>query len=250
MYKIAICEDDKNYIEVLKKYILKTNVVDVNLLQFYEFSCGEHLFFHSDMDFDLIIMDIQMGEMDGYKTAMELRKIDNNFLLVFCSGVIMPVPKFFKANAFRYLDKHDSEEDMLREMTAIIKQMVDRKDSPFLMCKYSSGKDQIRIYPESVLYIAIRGGGCRAYAYGKLKQMYPTDTLRIKMDINSVAEIFTEKWGFVRLHNSYIVNMAYIVKMSATEVELVDGTRLSVARSKYKHFQQAFAQMAASKYEG
>lgn len=250
MYKIAICEDDKSYIEILKKRILATNAVDANLLQFYEFCSGEQLFFHPQLDFDMIIMDIQMGKMDGYETAMKLRRIDNNFLLVFCSGVVMPVPKFFKANAFRYLDKNDPDEELLVELTAIMKEMIARKNSPFIMCKYSSGKDQIRIYSESILYIAIRGSGCQIFAYGKLKEAYPTETLRINMNLNSVAEIFDESHGFVRIHNSYIVNMAYIMKTSTEGVELIDGTLLSIARSKLKHFQQVFAMFAASKYEG
>lgn len=250
MYKIAICEDDKSYIEALKKLIVDTGVIDVNLLQFQEFSSGEQLYFYPQLEFDMIIMDIQLGKMDGYETAMELRKIDNNFLLVFCSGIIMPTPKFFKANAFRYLDKNDTDEELLDEMTAIMKEMVIRKDRPFIMCKYSSGKDQIRVYPESILYITIRGNGCQIHPYGKLKELFPKEILRINMNLNSVAEIFDEEHGFVRIHNSYIVNMAYIMKTGIESVALIEGTELSVARSKMKHFQQVFAKYAAAKYEG
>ena len=250
MYKIAICEDDQEYIEVIKKLIVKTNVVDVNMLLFQEFCSGEQLSFHPQLDFDLIIMDIQMGKMDGYETAMELRKIDNNFLLVFCSGVIMPTPKFFRANAFRYLDKNDSAEELLSEMTVIMNEMVARKDRPFIMYKYSLAKEQIRVYPESVLYISIRQSGSQAHVYGKLKDMFPTEVLRNRMSVNAVSEIFDESQGFVRLHNSYIVNMAYITKVLPESVELIDGTILNVSRSKVKQFQQAFARYVALKYEG
>ena len=63
MYKIAICEDDRKYIKILKKLILEAKVVDTNLLQFYEFYSGEQLFFHPQLDFDMIIIDIQMNGM-------------------------------------------------------------------------------------------------------------------------------------------------------------------------------------------
>ena len=34
MYKIAICEDEKTYIETIKKIILATNLIDANILHF------------------------------------------------------------------------------------------------------------------------------------------------------------------------------------------------------------------------
>ena len=250
MYKIAICEDDKKYIEVLKKIIIATNIIDAHLLHFQEFLSGEQLLFHQQMDFDMVIMDIQMGKTDGYETAMELRKKDNHFLLVFCSGVVMPTPKFFKANAFRYLDKTDSYEQLVEEMTAVMKELIVRKDRPYILCKYGQGKDQIRVYSESILYLAIHYKGCQVFAYGKVKEMYSAETLRTTMDISAVEEILNESQGFVRIHKSFLVNMAYIMKTSADNIELIDGTVLNVARSRRKEFKEKFVKYVASKYEG
>ncbi len=250
MYKIAICEDDKDYIEVLKKEILSTNIVDASMLQFHDFLSGEQLVYEQKIDFDLVIMDIQLAQMDGYETAMSLRKMDSNFLLVFCSGVFTPVPKFFKANVFRYLEKNDSQESMNHEMTAIIKEMVAKKDQPYIMCKYGRGKDQIRVYAESVLYIEKRHGGSTIISCGKLREAYPTEILRTKTDLNSLEEIFDEAHNFVRLHDSYIVNMIYIMKVTIESIELVDGTVLTVSRARSKNFCEKFAKYASSKYEG
>ena len=242
MYKIAICDDDKRDIEILKKLILKTEMVDTDLFQFYAFESGEQLFFYQQMDFDVIFMDMQMGEMDGYETAMNLRKVDSNFLLVFWSGVVMPVPEHFKAGAFRYLEKNKSEEEIVSELNDIIAELVKRKERPYVICKYSTGKEQVRVFPESVLYIAIKGNGCEVFAYGKVKEQFPNEILRITEKLNQVAQVFTEEYGFSRIHNSYIVNMSYITNISRTCVKLVDGTELTVARSKIKSFQKAFAQ--------
>lgn len=160
----------------------------------------------------------------------------------------MPVPHHFKAGAFRYLEKKVSEEDMVAELNDIIREMVKRKARPHLLCRYGSSRDQIRIYPESVLYIAIKGNGSQIVACGQMKEQYPNNTLRTSMNLNAVAEVFTEEYGFVRIHNSYIVNMAYITNISRTSVKLVDGTELGIARSKIKYFQQEFAQYGLSKH--
>ena len=70
------------------------------------------------------------------------------------------------------------------------------------------------------------------------------------MNLNKVAEIFNESCGFVRIHNSYIVNMAYIEKTIDHAVVLTDGIILNIARSREKHFQEVFAKYMASKYKG
>ena len=62
---------------------------------------------------------------------------------------------------------------MLQEMKDIVDKMQEQKSYPYIMCKYSAGKEQIRVYPESILYIAIRYGGSEVFACGKLKKQFP-----------------------------------------------------------------------------
>ena len=94
-----------------------------------------------------------------------MRKIDQKFLLVFCSGVVKPTSSSFKANPFRYLLKSYPTSELISEMTEIINEMKIRKNSPYIMCKCGSGKEQIRVYPESILYIAIRHNFCVFFAF-------------------------------------------------------------------------------------
>lgn len=249
MYKIAICEDDKNYIDFLKRIILKINAVDRKSLLFYDFCSGEQLFLYSKWDFDLVIIDMQMNKMDGYEIAMKLREVDRNFILVFCSGVTGPNIRSFKASPFRYLLKSLSNKEMISEMTEILNEMKIKKNYPYVLCKYSSYRDQIRVYPESILYIAIRRDGCEIFACGKLKEKYPKEVLKVNMNLNSIHKIFDENCGFVRIHNSYIVNMAYIVFVNPQKVGLIDGTELNVSRARSKDFQKVFARFMAAKYK-
>lgn len=250
MYKIAICDDDKNFILLLKKQITETDAVEAASIQFYEFYSGEELSFSNNLDFDVIFMDMQMGKMDGYETAMELRKRNNKFILVFCSGVVMPIPQFFRANVFRYLDKNVSAKECREELNAILKEMELRNENPFIMCNIDSGQEQIRIYPEDVLYIAIRYKGCQVYPNKRIIKDPIEEMLRTNLNLKEVEHIFNESCGFVRIHNSYIVNMAYITEISEAYITLLDNTQLNIARSKMKEFRKIFTGYIASKYEG
>ena len=249
MYKIAICEDDRNYIVFLKKMLLQIEGMDESQVSFYEFLSGEELLFHASLDFDLVILDIQMSDLNGYETARKLREIDRNMLLVFCTGKVEPAAEHFKVTPYRYLLKRYTDDEMLKEMAEIVDKMKEQKSYPYILCKYSLGKDRIRVYPESVLYIAIRYGNSQVFACGKLKEHFPNEILRTGISLDAVYEVFNESCGFVRAHNSYIVNMAYIVEASAQSVTLTDGTKLTIARSRSKEFQRAFAGFMAAKYK-
>lgn len=250
MYRIAICEDDVSYIEFLKKVILAAKGIDEDSVLFFDFISGEQLLFYHEWDFDLVIMDMQMGEMNGYETARRLRETDKNLLLVFCSGVVKPTSESFKVTPFRYLLKSYTDDEMLSEMNEIIDEMKNRKNYPYLMCKYSACKEQIRVYLDSILYIAIRNKGCEVAACGKIKELYPNEVLRINKPLESVCEIVNERYGFVRAHNSYVVNMAYIIETTPKSIRLVDGTELTVSRMRSKEFQKTFAEFVAAKYKG
>lgn len=247
MYKIAICEDDKDYIEYMKQIILKTDIIDENKLLFYDFYSGEQFCLHSDFDFDLVILDMQMGEMDGYETAMKMREMGHNFLLVFCSGVVQPFPLSFKASPFRYLLKEFTEEEMISEMTEIIHEMEAKKQNPFIICQ-SKSKEKIRVYPESVAYISKYKEYSIIHVVGKLAESYPGENLRSVMKLNDIHKIFDEDCGFVRAHNSYIINMSCIVSIESHYVKLTTGEYLSFSRARSNEFKQVFARFVAAKY--
>ena len=56
-------------------------------------------------------------------------------------------------------------------------------------------------------------------------------------------------FGFAYAHNSYIVNLKYVVVAGQKELELLNGERLTVSRARAKGFLEAFAVEISKKYE-
>lgn len=250
MYKIAICEDDKDYIGTLEKLIVSTGVVNCDELLFYPFLSGEEIFWATEEVFDLVILDMQMDKMGGYETAVKLRERDENFLLVFCSGTVMPTNSSFRVNPFRYLLKFQDEDELLSDMTDIMKKVVEQKKCPFVMCKHSLSRELVRIEANCILYLEINRGKTEVHVCGKSKEKYADEVLKENRSLRQLSEIFTEKYGFVRIHHSYIVNMEYIENFDSEGIVLTDQTRLPIARSKAKEFREKFARFVAAKYKG
>jgi len=65
-----------------------------------------------------------------------------------------------------------------------------------------------------------------------------------------LAELYEQlkDYGFEYAHNSYIVNLRYIKRRIPGELELTDGTILTVSRSKEKRLREAMTRFVAQKY--
>ena len=250
MYKIAICEDDQAYISTLKNLIVSTGVVTADELLFYPFFTGEDILWKTGEFYDLVIMDMQMDKMSGYETAVKLREKDENFLLVFCSGTVMPSNISFRVNPFRYLLKSQDDDELLSDMTDIMKKVVEQKKYPFVMCKHGLSRELARIEANCILYLEISREKTEVHIWGKAKEKYGNELLREHRSLRQLSEIFTEEYGFARIHHSYIVNMEYVENLDSDNVVMADQTCLPIARSKAKEFREEFARFVAAKYKG
>ena len=251
MYKIAICEDNSDDVTYLKKMIETVHVVDKNDMRVYSFSSGEQLCISDWIAYDLVIIDMQLGKgkMNGYETAVKLREIDSNFLLVFCSGSVQPVSDSYKVNPYRYLEKEITGHVMAAELREIMSEVRRRKELPGILCKLSS-KEKIMVYPRSILYIA-KGRNCSlVHITQDLLEQYKISALKCSMKLEEIRDILNESCGFTRPHSSYLVNMFYIISMNDTVLQLVNGEKLKCSKSKIKDFNQAFAGYLAAKYAG
>ena len=101
-YKIALCDDDTNYMDELEKLLKKCSQQE-DLLEIVKCTSGEQLL-NSDIDnADVVFLDIQLKGMDGNEISVELRKRGYQGVLVHCSGIYMPTPETIKISPYRYI---------------------------------------------------------------------------------------------------------------------------------------------------
>ena len=215
MYFIAICDDEDNYIKYIKKMLLKSGLESEETV-FYEYNSGED--FINSLEgcekIDLLILDMQMKKLDGNATAKLFRNQFPSSVIVFCSGVCLPTVESFETTPFRYL---------LKEYNAV----------------------QLRL--DEILYISIARNGSNIYVNPKIIKYEFENHLTSKKKLLELY-LLLKDCGFEYAHNSYIVNLNHIKRKTIKELELSDGTVLSIARSKEKALRVAFAKYKAKKY--
>jgi two-component system, cell cycle response regulator DivK len=117
--KILIIEDNEQNMYMLT-YLLKSNNYEV----FQSFSGTEGIALANKTQPDVILLDIQLPEMDGYAVARELRKIKKllsiPIIAVTSYAMTGDKEKAFEAGASGYIEKPIDPETFISQMEVFI----------------------------------------------------------------------------------------------------------------------------------
>ncbi len=232
-YKIAICDDDKNYVEYIKNMIRECFN---GKLEFFSYSSGESLLHDGDMMHDVLFIDMQLGGIDGTETARKLRAMNRNAVLVFCSGVVNPTPESIKVTPYRFLLKQFDDKTMRREITEILDKMVRSYKEEYILTRSDDGIT--RVYINDIAYISKAKRGSSIHLVDPEKYGV-TDELVTLLYV-SVLYDQLHKYGFEFAHNSYLVNCRWVVRFDKNYLVLEGGGELNISRSHYTAFKKSF----------
>lgn len=245
MYHIAICDDDKVFISYIRKILEQAKGTNQYYFKIHEFCSGENLIssLDSSIHLDLLILDMELGGIDGDETARLFRKKFKDAVLVFCSGVRTPTVKSFKVTPYRYLLKSYSDMQFICEMKEILAEVEKKSEEQYIVGHYRN--NVIRVNIHNILYAenAKRGS----------KITVCTDCEEAKFDgqilVDDKLEVLSNKFHVLAFaHGSYIININHIEKIEGNEVCLDNGKCLSVSRTYQKEFREIFTKSIAEKY--
>lgn len=215
---IAICDDEKFYRDKIKNY-LKGYIELYPEISITEFDCGEDLLksYNNGERFDFLFLDIQMKAIDGVQTAQEIREMDKHVIIFFITSYINFVSATFRVGAFQFLVKPINENDFKRDFSRAIEQY--RINHYKYIVKYKDLTATLEI--KDIIYIEafnrhlfVFDGTTKYECVGKLKD----------------EEKKLSSYGFVRCHQGFLVNMAYIKLIGKTSIILGNGDEIPVSK--------------------
>lgn len=119
MYRIAICDDDKNMRELLRSYCSEILARDNIKCRFSEFSSAEDFDAEAKKDdFDLLLLDIEMEGKNGMTLAKELRKNGSRISIIFISGHDSYLKEGYSVQPIQYLFKPVKKEELENAIAA------------------------------------------------------------------------------------------------------------------------------------
>lgn len=228
--KVAVCEDEdvqRDYLCALVEEWAEHNGISC---QADGYVSAEQLIFSFDgaFPYQVYILDIQMGKMNGMELARKIRVEDSQAVILFLTGLRDYALEGYEVGAVRYLIKPVKKE----ELFGILDRAVVREKETDVACFLLEQSDGVWKIPyKEIWYVGSRGHYVEL-AYGDEKVQW-------KASLGSVQDIFLEH-GFVMTRRGVLVNLRRIARVGKTECILDNGERVPVSRSQYKSLNEAF----------
>ena len=230
--RIAICDDEKAQRLLLKKYLEEWAVQNKVILETELFVSGENFLFswEDDRDYDLLVFDIEMGQMSGMELAAAIREKDDEIPILFVTGYDKYMLQGFEVAALHYLLKPVNK-DKLFEVLDKLKIKRKQEDKLF----FQTEKGPVSLPVSRIWYIEARAHQCILYT--------EDEEYTLRSSISEAARQLDGRREFARCHRSYLVNLHHVSAIVKPELILDDKRRLPVSRSAEKEVNRLFIEI-------
>lgn len=228
--RIAVCDDcpeDRQRIKGLIEEYAGQKSLEIEVA---EYASGIELC--NDMEhikeYTMICLDISMEQMDGIQTAGKIKGIHPEIPIVLITEFISYALEGYKVRASRFLVKDELEATLPECMDEILGELARKKQKVFF--PFVEGNMELEV--QKIVYIETE----------RHKNIFHT-TNEIYSLYRKLDEIEAElvPFGFVRIHQSFLVNMQYIEKISGYVLRLTTGKEISVPKTRYPYVKREFA---------
>lgn len=224
--KIAICDDEKRDIKrlvsVLEKYS-EDKQMDVSIYT-YE-TASDLIAAMSENEWDIIFLDINMEGMDGLSLAGRIREKDEEVPIILVTAFINYALDGYKVRASRFLVKDDLDKTLPECMDDICIQLQKKKKNMLFNCV----EGDVDIMLSEIVFIETTGHKSIIHLGSEDYHLYESmDELENRLKV----------YGFIRVHQSYMVNIRHIRSINNYVLTLDTGYEIKIPKARYKQVRQ------------
>lgn len=229
-YNIAICDDsgeDRAYVTHFLEQWAANRGQEVHIEQF---PSAERFLFHYEekKDYDILLLDIEMGLMDGVSMAKRVRRDNETVQIIFVTGYSDYIAEGYEVAALHYLMKPVQAEKLFSVLDRAAVKLA--KNEKVLHFEVAGQIIRVPIY--QIRYADVQGN------YVTIHSQAP---FTVKMTLGELEKQLDER--FYRAGRSVIVNLTQISRVTKTEIHLTDGTAIALPRGAYEGINRAIINM-------
>lgn len=227
---IILCDDCVKDRKQLYQLLMEYEKGKEESFTITEFSSGKELCLAKKIlkKCQLLFLDINMEEQNGLVTALKLKELYPNIIIVLVTAYMGYALEGYKVKASRFLLKDDLKHTLKECMDSLLEELQ-RKNR---YVEFSFVEGERRLLADDILYIET----------SRHKNIFytKTQTYTIYKKLDELERELVE-YGFVRVHQSFLVNMNYIEKISSYVLRLITGKEISVPKARYQEVKRSFA---------
>lgn len=223
--RIAICDDDVKCIEDVKRHLeqyFKEHGMDLDLVTYND---PERLM-HSDLDLDIVFLDIEMPEINGIELGRKLQSANKNLILIYITAYNHYLDDALDLGITRFFDKPINSERFYRGLDKAIEKL-DNTELKIHLKDSSNGIATVKI--QDIILVEIESRKTKVVTKDKI--FHSGYSIKVMRDI-------LNKSYFVSPHNSFIINTNYITYYCKDHVIMNEQHLVPIAYSKRAEFKK------------
>lgn len=225
-YKLAICDDNQQEARFMEALVQAWAAQNEYVVRTELFPSAEAFWFRyaEQKDYDILLLDIEMGEMDGVSLAKQVRKDNETVQIVFVTGYSEYISEGYDVAALHYLMKPVKQEKLYEVLERAVQKI--KKNEKVLILEH--GGETVRIPLYEIRYIEVNQNYVTVHAKREIT---------VKKTLKEFEDLLDER--FYRVGRSSIINLNGIEKVTRTEIYLACGTVLPLPRGQYESINRA-----------
>lgn len=226
VYRVAIVDDSMKDAEFVQNILNGWAELRQLNIQAEVFPSAEAFLFRyaDDKDWDMLLLDIEMGTMDGVTMAKQVRQDNETVQIVFITGYSDYIAEGYEVAVLHYLVKPVNREKLL----TVLDRALEKRKKDERCLNLELGGEMVRIPFYEIRFFDVY----RNYVTVHAKADYT-----IKHTLGDFEKELDER--FCRVGRGMILNLKYIQRVTKTEVRLSDGTVLPLPRRAYEPLNRA-----------
>jgi len=228
-YRVAIIDDSKTDAEFVQSML--DHWADRKQLTILAevFPSAESFLFRyaGDKDWDILLLDIEMGAMDGVTMAKRVRLDNEAVQIVFITGYSDYIAEGYEVAALHYLMKPVNKDKLF----SVLDRALEKRKQEERCLNLEVYGEMVRIPFYEIRYLDVH-------------QNYVTVHAKADCTVKRTLGDFEKELDgrFHRVGRGMILNLKYIQRVTRTEVRLSDGTVLPLPRGAYEPLNRAIIQ--------
>lgn len=230
MYKIAIVDDDVEVTQRFAAYCQQFAAEEGIELSVQQFNSSEVFleFYQEQAAYDLLLLDIEMGEMTGMEAAQAIRQYDQDVTIIFVTNMIQYAIQGYAVDALDFVVKPVDYDDVAFRLKRALQAIKHRKKE---VLEFATLEGDISLSSQDLLFVEVQGGNLTIYT---TKQVYHA--------IGTLKEIESRLSSklFAKPHKSFLVNLAHVDRINGQTIFIGDR-EIPIGRPSKREFLSSFA---------
>ena len=228
-YRVAIVDDSTTDAEFVHGILNSWADIRQANIQTEVFPSAEAFLFRyaEDKDWDILLLDIEMGAMDGVTMAKRVRQDNEAVQIVFITGYSDYIAEGYEVAALHYLMKPVNKDKLF----AVLDRALEKRKQEERCLNLEAYGEMVRIPFYEIRYLEVHQNYVTVHA----KADYT-----VKRTLGDFEKELDDR--FFRVGRGMILNLKYIQRVTKTEVRLSDGTVLPLPRGAYEPLNRAIIQ--------